>query len=162
MRTLSAVTLRTPFALGTAVVLGACATQPPVDIEAETAALRETIQAYEAAGENADVEAMLGLYAAESAVMPPNGPDVVGLDAMRGLLESYMTLANFQFQSATPTVVVSADGSMGYSIAALTLSWEEDGEAVSENLRDVHIWTKGVDGTWKLAVDVWNSTDPIE
>ncbi len=96
-------------------------------------------------------------------MMPPNGPDVVGLDGIRGLLESFTTLANFQFQSATPTVAVSADGSMGYSIATLTLSWEEEnGEVVSENLRDVHIWTKGADGTWKLVVDIWSSPDPIE
>ena len=163
MRFLSAVTLRASLAIGTVVVLGACMTQPPVDIEAETAALREAIEAYEEAGTNADVEGLLGLYAVGGAMMPPNGPDVVGLDGIRGLIESFTTLANFQFQSATPTVVVSADGSMGYSIATLTLSWEEEnGEAVSENLRDVHIWTKGADGTWKLVVDIWNSPDPIE
>ncbi len=163
MRFLSAVTLRTPLAIGTVVVVGACTTQPPVDIEAQTAALREAIQAYEEAGANADVEGLLGWYAEGGAMMPPNGPDVVGLDGIRGFLESFTTLANFQFQSATPTVAVSADGSMGYSIATLTLSWEEEnGEVVSENLRDVHIWTKGADGTWKLVVDIWSSPDPIE
>ena len=76
MRFLSAVTPRTPLAIGTVVVLGACTPQPPVDIEAQTAALREAIQAYEEAGANVDVEGMLGLYAVGGAMLPPNGPDV--------------------------------------------------------------------------------------
>ena len=49
-----------------------------------------------------------------------------------------------------------------HSVTAINLSWTDGGETVSERLRDVHIWTRAEDGSWKLMVDVWNSLDPAE
>ena len=37
-----------------------------------------------------------------------------------------------------------------------------DNPDITERLRDVHIWTRADDGSWKLAVDVWNSLVPLE
>ncbi len=162
MRYRPAVFVPAAPAIGIALLLFACTAQPPVDMEAETAALREAVMAYDEAGSTANAEALVALYAADGVMLPPNGPDVVGHDNIRGFLESFTTLENFQYQASAPTVVVSADGSMGYSVAALTLSWQADGEVVSEDFRDVHIWSKDPDGEWKLAVDIWNSTEPAD
>ena len=57
----------------------ACA--PPgetVDLQAEIAALREATQAYNAAAESLDQDAVAALYAAHAVAYPPNEPTVRG------------------------------------------------------------------------------------
>jgi len=55
------------------------------------------------------------------------------------------------------TVAISAGGDMGYTLADVALSIAgPDGAPVEQRYRDFHVWRKQ-DGTWKLAVDIWNS-----
>ena len=94
-------------------------------------------------------------------MMGPNTPDAAGLAAIRADVEGFTSLADFQFNSETQSVVLSAGGQMGYSVAIIDISWTADGETLSDELRDVHIWVNE-DGAWKVAVDVWNSLVPLE
>ena len=58
--------------------------------------------------------------------------------------------------------VVSEAGDMGYTYADAEITVDgPDGEPVTENLRDFHVWTKNADGAWRVVVDIWNSPDPL-
>ena len=142
-------------------LLGACA-PAGVDLADAQASLVEAAEAYHQAAAALDTDALLALYAEDGAMMPPNGPDVVGLAGVREQVNGFTSLVDFQFSAGSPTVVLSAGGQMGYSVAEINLSWTVEGEGVTERLRDVHIWTRADDGSWKLAVDVWNSLVPLE
>ena len=132
-------------------LLVACA-PAAVDLDAARASLQEAVEAYHQAASAADGEAVLALYAADGAMMPPNEEDYTGTARVRQQVEGFTSLEDFQFDAETPTVVVSAGGEMGYSVAAINLSWTDAGETISERLRDVHIWTRAEDGSWQLMV----------
>ncbi len=151
-----------PILAGASIyLLGACA-PAAVDLDAARASLQETVDAYHQAAGAADGAAVLAIYAADGAMMPPNEDDHTGTARIQQQIDGFMSLENFQFSAESPTVVLSAGGEMGYSVTAINLSWTDGGETVSERLRDVHIWTRAEDGSWKLMVDVWNSLDPAE
>jgi ketosteroid isomerase-like protein len=155
--------MKAPLILaGTSIcLLGACA-PAGVDLAEAEASLAEAAEAYHQAAAALDSDAVVALYTEDGAMMPPNGPDVVGLAAVREQVMGFTSLDNFQFNAGSPTVVLSAGGQMGYSVAEIDLSWTVEGEEVTERLRDVHIWARADDGSWRLVVDVWNSLVPLE
>jgi len=76
---------------------------------------------------------------------------------IRKFMVDITKLKNFQAKFEIPEVEISSGGDMGYSLASVVLSYEDAaGKMVSEADRDFHVWKK-VDGTWKLAIDIWNS-----
>ena len=147
---------------GTSVCLLAACAPAAVDLDAARASLQEAVEAYHQAASVADGEAVLALYAADGAMMPPNEEDYTGTARIQQQVDGFTSLENFQFRAESPTVVVSAGGEMGYSVTAINLSWTDAGETIRERLRDVHIWSRAEDGSWQLVVDVWNSLDPAD
>lgn len=149
--------MRTSFAVSAAFLsLSAACAPSAVDLDAARASLHDAVEAYHAAAAATDAEAIVGLYSAQGAMMPPDEPDVVGLTAIRSQVEGFTSLEDFQFRAEPATIVLSADGQMGYSVAAVNLSWTDGGETARQRLRDVHLWTRDPDGAWKVAIDVWN------
>ena len=61
-----------------------------------------------------------------------------------------------------PQVVVAASGDLGYTYAEGEVTLDgPDGETITEVIRDFHVWTKDADGEWRVAVDIWNSPNPL-
>lgn len=137
----------------------ACSPQATVDLEAEKAALKAAAEAYHAAA-GVNVDDLVPFYTSDAKVLPPDGEVISGTESIRQFVQGFKALRNFQPHFEAPEVEISADASMGYSLASAVLSFEDaDGKAVSEAVRDFHVWKK-VDGKWKLAVDIWNSPAP--
>ena len=61
----------------------------------------------------------------------------------------------------TIRVEVSSGGDMGWTLAIGDVSFTRpDGEPGSDRVRDFHVWQRQADGSWKVAVDIWNSEFP--
>lgn len=148
-------------AVSVSLLVGACA-PPPIDLEGARSSLLEAVEGYHQAAAAGDRDRVLAYYGEDAVMMPPNEADVVGHAAVQGQVEGFTSLEDFQLTAESPKVVVSAGGEMGYSVAAVSLSWTQEGQTVSERLRDVHVWARDGDGSWKLVVDVWNSLPAIE
>lgn len=146
-----------------ATFAAACAPQAPaVDIAAETAALTAVIQAYHDAGEALDTEVLAASYTQDSAMYPPGGPAVEGLPAIREFVAGFASVPDIQMSFELVDVAIAASGDLGYSMSTAAIaSVGPDGEPVSENIRDFHVWTKDAGGEWKLLIDIWNSPDPV-
>ncbi len=148
---------------GLAVAMAACAPPPPaVDVAAETEALRDTAGRYNAAVEALDASGMAAFYADDSRSMPPNEATRVGPAGMQAFLEEASTIEGFAVTVDLPEVVVGAGGDVGYTVGGAQITAPgPDGELTTTNERDVHIWRKQADGTWKLVIDIWNSQTPM-
>ena len=149
--------------IGLTVALTACApAAPAIDIAAETEALQAAVNAYSAAGEARDSAAMAVFYADDGLAMPPNDGNVEGPAGFAGFVEEGFGLEGFALTVDAPTVVVGSGGDLGYSYGTIQLTMPgPDGELVTDEERDVHIWRKQADGTWKIVIDIWNSTMPL-
>jgi ketosteroid isomerase-like protein len=57
-------------------------------------------------------------------------------------------------------VVVARSGEMAYCYGTYTLSLEEGGKTIRDKGKEVEIWERQHDGSWKCAVDMFNSDLP--
>ena len=150
----------------TAAILAAtasCAPQAPsVDLEAERTALREADSRYTQLATAKDADGVSGLYAADATIYPPAGATASGLDGVREFAAAFMSVPEMTISFRPLVIDVSRDGDMGYTINAVeTTIPDEAGNPVTQVFRDVHLWRKQADGSWKVVVDIWNAEPAI-
>ncbi len=81
---------------------------------------------------------------------------------MRDFAAAFTSMPGIQMQFGTPEVAVAASGDMGYTMTEGVITMDgPDGGTITENMRDFHVWKKDADGTWKVVVDIWNTSDPL-
>ncbi len=135
--------------------------QTSVDLNAAQAELRAAADAYHEAAESVDVENLVALYTTDGLILPPNAAKEEGLEGVRGFADAFTQTPGFSVQFADMSVEVAASGDMGYSLANAVISVDgPNGEPVEDRVRDFHLWKKQ-DGTWKVAIDIWNSELPL-
>ncbi|UCF18653.1 MAG: DUF4440 domain-containing protein [Gemmatimonadota bacterium] len=124
------------------------------DVAAINAALESYTQDFEAN----DWATFVTHYAEDAVDMPPNAPSLQGTEAIREMIESWPTVTAFS------TTVDEIDGSRevaflrgGYTFSAIL---EGMAEPVTDTGKFVHIWRRQPDGSWLIAVEIWNSDSP--
>lgn len=139
----------------------ACARPPAVDTVGALLALRQADSAYTRAGAAKDRAAFVGLYAPDAIMYPPAEASVTGLDAIGKFVDTFLKDSAFAAVFTPVAVDVSTDGTMGYTLNAADLSYTgPQGKPVTEHIRDLHVWRKQADGSWKLLIDIWNAQPP--
>ena len=142
------------------VLLCAC-TQSSVDLGAEQAALRAAADAYHEAAQMVDIDSLVDLYTDDGLMLPPNAAAEEGLEDVRNFATAFTQTPGFEIRFDDVRVEVAASGDMGYTIANAVVSIDgPDGEPVQDQFRDFHLWKKQ-DGEWKVAIDIWNSENPM-
>lgn len=137
------------------------ATKP--DLDAERQALKSAVAGYHASATPATIDELKGHYTSTARAMPPDLRTIQGQDSLAKFFDGFKTLKNFTATFSEPEVVVASGGDMGYSFATATLSWEDgEGKTTRENIRDIHIWIKQADGSWKIELDIWNEVEDGE
>jgi uncharacterized protein (TIGR02246 family) len=103
-----------------------------------------------------DAQAYARLYYAEDArVLPPNVGTITGREAIAAFLGSFGALQKFQATILT----VEGRNDLAYVHGAYEMSVLPPGESepVGDKGKYVCIWKKQSDGSWKVALDIWNS-----
>ena len=148
------------------VLTAACAPAPEpapmVDTAEALADLRATDAAYHAAVNGLDAAAWVSFYTSDARVYPPNAPELTTTADIQAFAEEMFAIEGFSVNVATSVVEVGAGGDVGYSIGYAELTMPgPDGSPVSDSGPDVHVWRMQADGSWKLAIDIWNSDVPL-
>ena len=100
-----------------------------------------------------DVDRWLSNFADDGAMWPHCAPRVVGKEAIRQYIGGYVTLPTFAVAHYLETVVVANSGDLAY----VTYTYEM-GNPVAETGKDLTVYRKDGDGSWKVVIDMW-STD---
>ncbi len=137
--------------------------QPPaatVDMAAETSKLQQAVDDYDATVASSDFDKVKTFYAPDAVIMPPNEPTVKGTEAVNTWVDGFKSVKGFKATFLAADVLVYPSGTSGHSLVVADLTMDgPDGKPVVENgMRDYHIWMKQPDGSWKIAVDIWNSS----
>jgi len=86
---------------------------------------------------------------------------VSGMPAIREFVAGFIADPAFAVTFRPISLEVSQDGTMGYTLSSGELTYTgPEGTPVTERLRDFHVWRKQADGSWKIAVDIWNAEPP--
>ena len=144
----------------TSVALMACAPAAP-DTAADVEAVKQ-VTAMEAQSVNAgDVDGHVSTLTADAKALPPNGPMLTGTDAIRGWIEELHQQFTTNLVYSESEVVVSGDLAVERFTGTLTFTPKGGGVPMVEDLKGVHVFQRQADGSWKITIDVWNSSAPV-
>ncbi|MFQ5664367.1 MAG: YybH family protein [Terriglobia bacterium] len=147
--------------LATLLVLAASGCAPPVDVEAERAAVRTALGEAWNAVATKDVDKFVSICADEDIMFPPNAPIVMGKQGVREYMSQLFATPGFAVSQQPPQVEVSRAGDLAYTwdTAEFTLN-DPKGNPVTQHMKHVVVWKKQPDGTWKIVADIWNFDQP--
>lgn len=156
MRRRTAASLLPLFAL----LLSACAAgEPAVDAAAEEQAIRELDARWNQAIADRDVDAIVALYADDGYLAPTNAPRIAGHDALRDAWTHMLDLTEGQAVITPVDIDVARAGDMAVETGDYRLSVRNGGQLMEDSGKYVVVWKK-VDGTWKVAADIFNTNLP--
>lgn len=142
------------------VALTGCAKK--ADVEAERAALRQADADWAKTVAEKNADAFTSSFTADGVVMPPNLPAVNGTDAIRTWVSTQMAMPGFAVTWEPTSAEVAASGDIGYTLGNFTFQTSmPDGSPLNDHGKYATIWKKQADGTWKVAVDIFNSEIPM-
>lgn len=140
--------------------LAACA--PPIDVDAEAAALRATDEAWAAAAsEGTDVDLVASFWSDDATIFPNDAPLVQGKAAIVEFVRASFELPGFHITWQPQDVIVAASGDLGTTTGANEFTLPgPDGGVVTIRGHYVTVWRKNADGEWKCIIDMFNSRAP--
>jgi uncharacterized protein (TIGR02246 family) len=105
-----------------------------------------------------DLEGLSQLFTEDVVLMPPNAPAAKGREA---ILQMFAGTTFTKFSSS----LVEIEGSDDFAFGRGTMSWTFSVEGTTESITDsgkwAASWKKQPDGRWLVAIDIWNSDNPI-
>jgi ketosteroid isomerase-like protein len=138
--------------------LAGCARGADQDADADRAELRAAAVAFDQALSQRDLDAVVSFISDETVMLPDGGAQVSGLDNISSIMDRAINRRGFRSEADPPRIGVSTRGGYGYSLTNVTRTYERsDGTLSVEHYRDFHVWERRADGSWKIAIDIWNA-----
>ncbi len=130
--------------------------------EADKEAIRAVSDTEFAAVEKGDIDAHLAVLGDDVVIMPPNEAAIYGKLAFRASSETFYSQFTIeQFDHSQEEIVVAGDWAFERWTVSMTVSPSGEGDAVSEEVKGIHIYHKQSDGSWRIVRDIWNSDHPV-
>ena len=143
------------------LVLFSCAErEEEMDIAQVRAAIEEANLKFCEAVRQGDAAAIAALYTDDATVLPPNSDMIQG---RQGIEESWNATIQMGVKDAVLTTEdVFGSGDLVYEIGKYTITIQPEGqeEPIEDMGKYVVVWKLQEDGSWKLHVDIWNTSMP--
>jgi uncharacterized protein (TIGR02246 family) len=109
-----------------------------------------------------DVDGAIAHYAEDASWLPPNSPIIKGKAAIREGWAKLISSPGFNIDWQIKKLEIARSGDVAYTIYAYQLAFEgPDGKPVADRGKDMAVWKKQADNTWKMAVDTFSSDLPL-
>jgi uncharacterized protein (TIGR02246 family) len=118
--------------------------------------IRNATKMFAEAYNRGDMAAAVEFYTNDAKFLPPNMQIVNGKQAIKEFFEAgkAMGLRRLDFE----TIEVGYDGNLAYERGAINITIEpEGGQAMVDKGKYLVLMKRQADGSWKVAVDIWNS-----
>ena len=148
------------------VVLGCNSTPPQSQVQSVTraideAAVRKADADWSAAAQANQVDTWVAFYSDDAVVLPPNDTVATSKDSIRKAVGELLALPGLSVKWQTTKVEVAQSGDIAYTYGTYQLTMKDPkGKPMAEHGKYVEIWKKQSDGSWKCAIDTWNSDLP--
>ena len=147
------------------LVAGAFADSDKTDADAKAAdieSLRQADIACSATAEAQELDKLVAYFLDDALFMAPNAPALKGKAAIREVLSHFFEIPGFSIKWQPTYVEISSSGDLGYTIGTNVMTFDgPDGKPIVDNGKYTTIWKKDADGTWKVAVDMFNTNMPL-
>jgi uncharacterized protein (TIGR02246 family) len=116
-------------------------------------------QQWEEAANTGQVERLMEVYAPDAVILPPGGPTIEGSETIRELFRQ--EFERFDTKIAFTTTEIEVEGDMAYRRGGYV--WRGTprgtGQPLETRNKFLEIWKRQPDGTWRIAVDMWNPAE---
>ena len=130
---------------------------------ADEAAIRRLDADWVKAAQSKQVDAWMTFYSADAVVLPPNEPVATNGENIRKVVGELLELPGLSLSWEPTKVEVARSGDIAYLYGAYELTMTgPDGKPVADRGKNIEIWKKQADGSWRCAVDTWNSDLPTD
>ena len=134
-----------------------------VDLEAERASLLETDRALAEAYSTSDtpLDAVFASFADDVRVLAPDIPIALGWEASRAVFAKLEALPGYSLTWSPTTADIGSAADLGYTIGTYHMQLPDgDDNTVEIDGKYLSLWKRQPDGSWKIAVDMFNSDGP--
>lgn len=141
-----------------------CRQQAGPDLDARREALLAADSAWLAAVEaGEDVDEIVSYWSEDAVVYAPGQPALEGREAIRGFVESTLSMEGFSITWETHDVEMSGSGDLAYLTHTNRITMPgDDGELRTVRGQGVTVWRWTEPDGWKCVVDIWNQVPGAE
>ena len=127
------------------------------DAEAVEGQWRRVIATFE----DGDVDAFMALTTEDVVLMPPGESTLSSRAAVRSLMEDFLSTFTIKLERVSiDEIVVAGDWAFVRDTYVSNLTPRSGGETLRARGKNVWILWRQPDGSWKVARNMWNSSDP--
>jgi uncharacterized protein (TIGR02246 family) len=127
----------------------------------DEAKIRRLDEDWVKAAESRQVDAWMKFYADDAVVLPPNEKEAQSRESIRKSVGELLGLPGLSLTWQPTKVEVAGSGELAYLYGAYELTMDgPGGTKIKDYGKNVEIWKKQSDGSWKCIVDTWNSDLP--
>jgi uncharacterized protein (TIGR02246 family) len=109
-----------------------------------------------------DVNGAVVNYTEDSSWLPPNAPMINGKAAIREGWAKLIGSPEFNIDWQIDKLEIAWSGDLAYTIYTYQLAFEDaDGKPIADRGKDMAVWKKQADNTWKMVDDIFNSDLPL-
>ncbi len=125
----------------------------------DTTAIREALVQHTQGVLAGDLDVVAAGYTEDAIQMPPNAPIVQGRDNIRVWFEGFPAVTRYDID----VQAIEGSGDMAYVRGAyvLTTAAGADSEAMTDRGKNIAIFKRQSDGSWRVSVGIWNSDEPL-
>lgn len=119
--------------------------------------LKMTIDEFYTAINSGNTEKRLSLFAPDAIIMPNHGELIEFNDSVKAIWKRYDDDRIFRIKDLKH-VDIELSGNIAYTVNTYYYTFHrKDSKPEWHKTKNVHIWRKQKDGSWKLYIDIWNS-----
>ena len=125
----------------------------------DVAAIKSGTEAFLQAWRSSDGEAFAALYTVDAIVMPPNESIIQG----RGAIKASNEASPPTIEADLTIEDIDGRGDLAYVRGTYSLTIQPEGapEPIRDTGKYIEIRRKQQDGSWLIAIDIWNSDLPL-
>jgi uncharacterized protein (TIGR02246 family) len=132
------------------------------DIVSDVAQVYELWNDYSAACEKGDLDRWMDLWIDDCLRMPPDTPQQVGVDIVREAMQpAFDSFDMSDMIINTETVQIMGERAYSHGTYTFDMTPKGGGETTSISGKFLDILVKGIDGSWKIAIDCHNYNQPL-
>jgi uncharacterized protein (TIGR02246 family) len=125
-------------------------------------AVRDQDAKWSNAAESRDVDKLVSFYAADAVVLPAHAAIATTKDSIRQIFQRLLSIHDVALSWKPTNVIVAGSGDLAYSTGTYEMNApDESGKSTTDHGKYVAVWKKQADGSWKVAVDIWNTDLPL-
>ncbi len=139
------------------VLLVGCKRPEQFDAAAVTAKIEATNKAYAEVALTGDAARAASYFDENAIILAPNMPMVKGRTGIEKTMEGWMQSGWKMNEFTNTTTSVEGAGDFAIQLGRYFQTFEMDGKVMADTGKFVTVWRKQVDGSWKIAYDIWNT-----